>query len=101
MILLILKATVVFALALAAQPLLRRFSAALRHLICLVALCGALALPLSLATPSRATAFRIVVPLTASVARAAVSAKGWRWSEIAVAIWLCGVLFALARLAVG
>ncbi|HKD09095.1 MAG TPA: M56 family metallopeptidase [Bryobacteraceae bacterium] len=101
MILLLLKATALFALALAVQPLLRRFSAALRHVICLAALCGALALPLSLAVPPRATAFRIVVPITASVARVAASSTGWRWSEIAVAIWLCGALFALARLAVG
>jgi TonB family protein len=101
MILLLLKATAMFALALAAQPLLQRFSAALRHLICLAALCGALVLPLSLAVPPRAAAFRIVVPLAASVTRATVSARGWRWSEIALGIWLCGAVFALARLAAG
>lgn len=101
MILLLLKATAVFALALGVQPFLRRLSAALRHLVCLAALCGALALPLSLAMPPRAAAFRIAVPLTASVARAAVSARGWRWNEIALAIWLCGTLLALARLAIG
>ena len=101
MILLLIKATAVFALALAAQPLLRKFSAALRHLICVAGLCGALALPLSLAVPSRAVAFRIVAPLSASVTRVGVSAGGWRWGEITLAIWLCGALFSFARLAVG
>jgi TonB family protein len=101
MIFLLLKATVVFGLALAAQPFLRRFSAALRHLICIAALCGALALPLSLAVPPKAAAFRIAVPLAASVARATVSARGFRWGEIAVAIWLSGALLALARLTIG
>jgi hypothetical protein len=59
MIVLLLKLTLLLILALAIQPLLRRSSAAMRHLVYTCALAGALLLPLTLLAPPEVGAFRI------------------------------------------
>jgi len=103
MILLLLKVSVVLALTLALTTTLRRASAALRHLICVCGLAGALILLVTLIAPSTSAAFRInalSVPATVRIARgapalAASVLRSLPW------LWLAGTVLLLARIALG
>jgi TonB family protein len=102
MIVLLLKITLVLALALAIQPLLKRSSAATRHLVCVFGLAGALLLPFTLLTPLEAGVFRIGLPSLVSVSRAAVHTRSFpRFSEMAGILWIAGSTLLLLRIALG
>jgi TonB family protein len=102
MIVLLLKVTLLFAVALAVQPRLRRSSAAIRHLVCACALAGALILPLTLLAPPRANAFRIDASTVAAASRSMPhTAAGWPLSEVLATIWAIGAAMLVLRIAVG
>jgi TonB family protein len=102
MIVLLLKVTLLFALALAVQPLLRRSSAAIRHLVCASALAGALTLPFTLLAPPRASAFRIDASTVAAASRSMPhAAVGWPISEVLTTIWAIGAAMLILRIAIG
>jgi TonB family protein len=98
-----LKATVLIALAGLASAVLRRSSAANRHLVWLSALSALVILPLTIVlTP----AWRPGVPQAEALAgaartivyvTAAAPAKSLPWSTIALACWAMGALVLLAR----
>jgi TonB family protein len=99
MILLLLKVSVLFALTLALTGALRRSSAALRHLMCVCGLVGALLLGVTLMTPPEAAVLRISLAAVPAAVRAAGIARraplplGW--------MWLAGTVLLLLRLAIG
>jgi TonB family protein len=102
MTVLLLKVTLLFAVALAVQPLLRRSSAAIRHLVCACALAGALILPLTLLTPPKASAFRIDASTVAATSRSMPrTAAGWPISEVLMTIWAIGAAMLILRIAIG
>src|SRR5580704_16489442 len=102
MTVLLLKVTLLFAVALAVQPLLRRSSAAIRHLVCACALAGALILPLTLLTPPKANAFRIDASTVAATSRSMPrTAAGWPISEVLRTIWAIGAAMLILRIAIG
>ncbi|HWE51235.1 MAG TPA: M56 family metallopeptidase [Bryobacteraceae bacterium] len=97
MILLLLKVTLLFAITLAATGILRRSSAALRHLIHVCGLAGALLLLLTLLPASQVAVLHISA-LTAPGASRVIQNGTPRllpW------IWLAGFMFLLGRLAIG
>src|ERR1700677_459600 len=99
MIVLFLKVTLLLALALLAQPLLRRSSAALRHRVCMFALAGALLLPVTMLTPLETTAFRIDASDVFSSPLAAVDAAVNRSSStVIVMVWMLGSAVLLLRI---
>ncbi|MDE3198017.1 MAG: M56 family metallopeptidase [Acidobacteriota bacterium] len=103
MIVLLIKVTLLIALALALQPFMRRSSAAVRHLVCAGALLGILLLPLSLLAPPGAGAFHIgaaaaayrTVGAPGGSMRAYFDPRFWLW------IWSAGAAFFLVRIATG
>ena len=99
MIVLLLKVTLLVAVALAIQPLLRRSSAAVRHLVCACALLGVILLPVTLLTPPSAGAFHIDVTATAlrvsGVSRRSVLPNVFFW------IWAAAAALLLLRVAIG
>jgi TonB family protein len=103
MIVLLLKVTLLLALALAAVGVMRRSSAAMRHLVCACGLAGALLLTLSLAAPENAAVFRISAIALPGAARATAgtpAATQTLWRALPW-LWLTGTVLLLARLAVG
>lgn len=104
LLLILIKVTVLFALALAALRIAKRSPAAMQHLNCVCALAGSLLIPLSFFIPSRAvSAFAIRLPAIAATAagRTISHAVAWVPSRIVLAIWLVGSALFLIRLAVG
>jgi len=102
MLVLLLKLTLLLALALAIQPLLRRSSAAARHLVCACALAGALLLPLTLLTPLQTGAFRIDTTSLLSISRQATQTTAqWPLGRILVILWVLGSTLLLLRIALG
>jgi TonB family protein len=101
MIVLLLKVTLLWALALAIQPLLRRSSAAMRHLVCACALAGALLLPLTLLAPPEVGAFRINGAGVLAASREAMQGNRWHVSEILAIVWAVGSGLLLLRIAIG
>jgi TonB family protein len=101
MIVLLLKVTLLWALALAIQPLLRRSSAAMRHLVHACALAGALLLPLTLFAPPEVGAFRINGASVLATSRVAMQGTHWHVSEILAAAWAVGSALLLLRIVAG
>ena len=102
MIVLFLKVTLLLAVALLAQPLLSRSSAALRHRVCMFALAGGLLLPLTMLAPPEATAFRIDASEVFSSPLAATDAVlNWSSSTVFVMVWALGSTVLLIRIATG
>ena len=99
MIVLLLKVTFLVAAALAIQPLMRRSSAAVRHLVCAFALVGVILLPFTLLAPASAGAFKIDVATTAlrvaGISRRSASPNLLFW------IWGAGAALLLARIVSG
>jgi len=99
---LVAKLTLLLTLALAIQPLLRRASAAMRHLVCVSALVGALFLPATLLAPPEATAFRIDTAALIRASRPALSATShWQLAGILVVVWAVGCALLFLRIFVG
>ena len=101
MIVLLLKLTLLLILALAIQPLLRRSSAAMRHLVYTCALAGALLLPLTLLAPPEVGAFRINGTSVLAASRVAMQGNRWHFSEILAVVWAVGSGLLLLRIAIG
>ncbi len=100
MIAVLVKVTVVWALALTVVWSLRRGSAAMRHLVCAVALAASALMPLVLLVPQKLEVLR--VPLVVSAATAArVSASSWRMGPVLFGLWCLGALLVLMRIGVG
>jgi TonB family protein len=99
MMVLLLKVTLLAATALAIQPLMRRSSAAVRHLVCALALAGVILLPFTLLAPASAGAFRIDVTTTAL--RVAGVSRRSALPNLLFWIWAAGAALLLARLASG
>lgn len=100
MILLLLKVTLLFAITLATTATMRRSSAALRHLVCVCGLAGALLLLFTLVTPSRVAVIHadaFGVPATTR----AVQAASRRALPVLPWIWLAGAAILLGRMAIG
>lgn len=96
MILLLLKVTVLLAGVLAILPLLGRATAGMRHLLCALALGGALLLPVTMlyAPHAIAVTLPVVFQATASAKAGSVSTSQWPW-------WAAGTVMLLLRLAIG
>ena len=99
MIVLLLKVTLLVAVALAIQPLMRRSSAAVRHLVCALALAGIILLPFTLLAPPSAGAFKIDV--TTSALRVAGVSRRSALPNLLFWIWTAGAALLLARIASG
>jgi TonB family protein len=105
MILLLLKATLLFALALACLPLMRRAGSAARHLLCACTMAGVLLMPLTLLIPPSGSPIRLA-PVTflatsLTTSGAAFRSTPWLVSRVLIALWAIGVVFLLVRLAIG
>ncbi|MES1258747.1 MAG: M56 family metallopeptidase [Acidobacteriota bacterium] len=100
MMMLLMKVTVLLAGALCLLPLLRRSGAALRHLICAMALSGALVLPLTLAFAPHAIALHLPVVFSAAANSLSASAGARRlpWLQL---LWAAGAGALLLRLLLG
>src|SRR5437870_859355 len=106
---LVIKVSVLFALALLCLPLMRRSifatTAAVRHLWCAIVLSGALLFPLTLAFEPKAIPVQVPVVFVSTVAT--VANAGQRSLPFVPALntllvlWACGVFALLARLAFG
>ena len=102
MIVLLIKITLLFAMALAAQPLLRRSTAALRHLVCASALAGALLLPLTLLSPSQAGLVHLGALSVAADSQAALQTTAhWPLLRLIEILWATGSVWLLLRIALG
>ena len=101
MMVLLLKVTLLLALVLAIQPLLRRPSAAMRHLVCACALAGAILLLLTLFAPAEVGAFRINSASVLAASRVATPGIRWHVSEILALVWAVGSGLLLLRIAIG
>ena len=101
MIVLLLKVTLLWALVLAIQPLLRRSSAAMRHLVYTCALAGALLLPLTLLVPPEVAAFRINSAGVLAASRVTMQGSWWHISEILAVVWAVGAGLVLLRIVIG
>jgi TonB family protein len=101
MILLLLKVTLLLAGTLAVTASMRRASAALRHLICVCGLSGALLLALTLLTPAAGPAlFRITAFTMPGAVRVKQASVGFPLGVLPW-LWLAGTVVVLLRLAVG
>lgn len=99
-ILVLAKTTLLFLAGLTFLSLSKRSTPAARHLICLGAIGGSLAVLLTVFLPQ--SVIVIHVPVDAGFAIAGnVAPKGWRWAEFAVAIWACGCTLVMLRLLIG
>ncbi len=100
MILLLLKVTVLLALALGLSAAMRRSSAALRCLICVCGLAGCLLLLGTLAAPAGPEVFRFAVLSGTGTSRAVRGAGGMRFGWV-VWVWAAGTGVLLVRLGFG
>lgn len=101
MLLVLLKATLLFSLALGCLPLIRRASAMARHLICACAMAGALLLPLTMLVPPGTAPIRVSAITFFATSGATLAAPAWTLSKILLSLWAAGVVFFLLRLAIG
>jgi TonB family protein len=102
MIVLLLKITLLLALALASQMPLRRSSAAMRHTVCWCALAGAFLLPLTLLAPPDAGAFRIDTSAILSASRGArLTTARWPITAVLAIVWAFGSGLLLLRIVLG
>lgn len=99
---LLMKVTLLFLAATAAIVVMRKATAALRHLVCACALAGSLLLPLSTLFPERMVTIPLPVAIQA-VARAGniAPAAGWPLTSVLVTLWVAGCVLLFVRLAVG
>src|SRR5580658_3211034 len=102
--LVVLKATLLFVVALACLPLMRRASSVIRHLICACAMAGALLLPLTMLAPPQAAPIRlstITFLATSAAAPTHSNASTWPVLQFLLCIWIAGIAILLLRLAIG
>ena len=101
MIVLLLKVSLVLAVALCALPLLRRASAAMRHQVCLAALIAAALMPLTLLFRAPVQSLRIPIAFTAAAVNTVATARWTRWQDAVIGLWTLGAVILMARLLVG
>ena len=101
MALVLLKSTLLFALALTCLPLMRRASSVTRHLVCACAMAGALLLPLTLLAPPQAAPIHLSTITFLATSSAVAAAPVLSFSKLLFIVWLGGVSLLLLRLGVG
>jgi TonB family protein len=101
MTLLLTKVTILFIAALAMLFAAKRSTAAMRHLLCVCALAGSLVLPIALLVPVRAITIRLPVIDAVASSQAVARAETWSSSAFIFALWACGFVVLLLRLAIG
>ena len=103
MALVLFKSTLLFAIALACLPFMRRASAVTRHLVCACAMAGALLLPLTMLAPPQAAPIRLstITFLATSSAVAPAGLFPMSLWKLLFMVWLGGVSLLLLRLVVG
>ena len=105
MALVLFKSTLLFAVALACMPLMRRASSVTRHLVCACAMAAALLLPLTMLAPPEAAPIRLsTITFLGTSSEAAVAPAGLLMnslSKLLLIVWLGGVSLLLLRLGVG
>jgi TonB family protein len=101
MTLVLLKATLLFALALGCLRLMRRASSVSRHLVCACAMAGALLLPLTMLAPPEAAPIRLAPITFLATAGAASGGAAWPVSKVLLLLWIGGTAILLLRLAIG
>ncbi len=97
----LLKATLLFALVLACLPLLRGVSSVVRHLICACAMAGALLLPLTMLAPPQAAPIRLSTITFLATSAAVPIAPVFPISRILIGVWIAGMAILLLRLVIG
>ncbi|MDQ1474368.1 MAG: hypothetical protein QOJ99_5848, partial [Bryobacterales bacterium] len=101
-LILLVKVTLLFALALCCVRLMRHRTAALRHLVCAVALSGALVFPVLPAFAPKAIPVHVPLVFIASANAVAGSApRIFPLATIVLTVWALGTLALLTRLAGG
>jgi TonB family protein len=94
------KATFLFLSALVCLRFSRRSAPAMRHLICLAAVGGSLAIILTMSLPRPMVILH--VPSLPGAALAKSSAAGrWPWTEFAAALWASGCVLVMLRFLIG
>ncbi len=101
MALVLFKSTLLFAVALACLPLMRRASSVTRHLVCACAMAAALLLPLTLLAPPEAAPIRLSTITFLATSSAVAAAPVLSLSKLLLVVWLCGVVLLLLRLGIG
>lgn len=101
MIAVLVKATLILALALAGVWFLRRGSAAMRHLVCASALVSATLMPLVLLVPQRLEVLRLPLVISALTVARVSGSPVWRLGPALVGIWGLGALLILLRVVIG
>lgn len=97
-LLLLLKVTLVFSLALAALPLMRRMSSASRHLLCVCATGAVLVLPLTMLVPAP---IRISAITFVATARPQPSRAVLPLAQIGFVLWAVGAVLLMLRILLG
>src|SRR5438874_2150496 len=97
---LLLRVTLLFALALLCLPLMRGAAAEIRRIVCACALAGAWLLPLTLISLPEAA--RIPVPAIAIIA----APQGWaapalHLPRLLFPLWIAGAMILMTRIALG
>ncbi|MDQ1469399.1 MAG: bla regulator protein blaR1 [Bryobacterales bacterium] len=101
-LILLVKVTLLFALALCCVRLMRRKTAALRHLVCAIGLSGALVFPAIVALAPKAIPVHLPPVFIASANAVAGSApRTFPLATIVLTVWALGMLALLTRLAAG
>src|ERR1700733_4321551 len=101
MALVLFKSTLLFIIALACLPLMRRVSSVIRHLVCACAMCGALLLPLTLLAPPQAAPIRLSTITFLATSSAAPVSTAWPASRLLMMVWIAGAAFLILRLGIG
>jgi len=101
MALVLFKSTLLFIVALACLPLMRRVSSVIRHLVCACAMCGALLLPLTMLAPPQAAPIRLSTITFLATSSAVAPSAAWPVSQILMVLWIAGAALLILRLAIG
>jgi len=99
-ILALAKATLLFLAGLAFLRFSRRAAPAVRHLICLCAIGGSLAVLLTLFIAEPAVVIHLP-PIAESARAVGTGSKAWSLAEFAAAVWACGCAFVMLRFLIG
>lgn len=100
MALLVFKVTLLFLFPLVAMPLMRRATAAARHLICAGAMLASLCLPLTLLLPDKAAPIRVSTITFLVAASSQPSRSVSPLPTVLAILWMLGAALCLLRLAV-
>jgi len=96
---LLLKVTIVLSASMLALALMRRSSAALRHVVCAAGLAGALLTPLTVSFSPHVVP--VPLPLVFAATATAAAASGFAWTRWLVGLWAGGAALLALRLLIG